>query len=397
MGKKVKGGATHRAKKRAKVAQLDLIEGTAHHVETGHITSKTNKDLFVLDTTAALIPKDQEPKKKSTTLSKPRVVDEKVQALLYKHDAATLQKMANPKKRKADAPAFDLWEQKEEDEAPIVKRMAGVAPPHIHQKANSRAAAPAKKQPQVAIDVAQSGQSYHPDPQEHQNVIGEALALELRRQEAEEYKNTPISTGMSDETRALLMGDDDEEEESSDDEDEDTPTVLHKQKEKLTRAQRNRQKRIRAEQKELHERKTAKKRMNAISQAKKLSKELAKQQEQNQQRKAQLALLKKEQARTPGKGVLQHVSEKNPIHAPTLPVALSDDLSGTLRTMKPKGSLLTDRMESFRDRNMATKKLVGDRKRIVQGNKRRKVKVKVSKKQDIHVRDERGKDYLLMG
>jgi nucleolar protein 53 len=95
--------------------------------------------------------------------------------------------------------------------------------------------------------------------------------------------------------------------------------------------------------------------------------------------------------------VFQHVSEKNPLHAPTLPVALSDDLSGALRTMKPKGSLLTDRMESFRDRNMTTKKLVGDRKRIVQGNKRRKLKVKESKRQDIHVKDERGKDYLLMG
>jgi nucleolar protein 53 len=398
MGKKAKGGAAQRAKKRANERQLDLIEGAAHHVETGHVTSKRNKDLFVLDTTAALVPKDQELKKdKGTTLSKPRIVDEKVQALLQKHDAATLQKMAsnNKKKRKAtDAPAFDLWEQKEEEEATTVKRMAGVAPPHIHRK-NSRAAAPAKKHPQVAIDVAQSGQSYHPDPHEHQNVIGEALALELRRQEAEEYKNTPITTGMSAETRALLMGDDHDDDESSDE--EEAPTVLHKQKEKLTRAQRNRQKRIRAEQKELKERKIAKKRMNAISQAKKLSKELAKQQEQNQNRKEQLALLKKEQARTPGKGVFQHVSEKNPLHAPTLPVALSDDLSGALRTMKPKGSLLTDRMESFRDRNMTTKKLVGDRKRIVQGNKRRKLKVKESKRQDIHVKDERDKDYLLMG
>jgi hypothetical protein len=99
--------------------------------------------------------------------------------------------------------------------------MAGVAPPHIHRK-NSRAAAPAKKHPQVAIDVAQSGQSYHPDPHEHQNVIGEALALELRRQEAEEYKNTPITTGMSAETRALLMGDDHDDDESSDE--EEAPT-----------------------------------------------------------------------------------------------------------------------------------------------------------------------------
>lgn len=399
MGKKVKGGAVHRAKKRAKAAQLDLVDSEAHHVETGHVTSKTNESLFVLDTTAALVPKEDEPRKKKLLLNnKPRIVDEKVQALLEKHDAATLQKMAttNKKKRKA-TPAFDLWDQEEQQETTSkqIKRMAGVAPPHLQRKTTTARAPATHTKKQVAVDVAQSGQSYHPDLQQHQNVIGEALALELRRQEAEEYKNSPISTGMSEETKALLMGDDDSDE-SSDDEEEDAP-VLHKQKEKLTRAQRNRQKRIRAQEKELQERKRAKKRMNAITQAKKVSKELAKQEVQNKQRKEQLASLKKEQARTPGKSVLQHVSEKNPLHAPTLPVALSDEMSGSLRTMKPKGSLLTDRMESFRDRNMATAKHVGDRKRIVQGNKRRsKLKVK-AKGHDIHVKDERGQDYLLMG
>lgn len=390
-----------RAKKRAKAVQLDLVDAAAHHVETGHVTLKTNENLFVLDTTAALVPKDQEPKKTSKFCSnsnKPRLVDEKVQALLQKHDAATLQKMATNKKRKATTPAFDLWEQEEEEQqeemtTTTLKRMAGVAPPVHSQRKTGRAAVP--KRQSVAVEVAQAGQSYHPDPQQHQNVIGEALALELRRQEAEEYKNTPISTGMSSETKAILMGDESDESSS---EDEDAPTIMiHKQKEKLTRAQRNRQKRIRAEQKELHERKIAKKRMNAITQAKTLSKELAKQESQNKQRKEQLAALKKEQARTPGTSVLQHVSEKNPLHAPTLPVALTEEISGALRTMKPKGSLLTDRMESFRDRSMATAKHVGDRKRIVQGNKRRKLKVK-AKGHDIHIKDaETGKDYLLMG
>jgi len=396
MGKKIRGAAL-RAKKRGKAAQLDLEDSTAHHVATSHVTSKTNDQLFMLDTTAALVPKEQEPKvKKDTVVKKPRIVDEKVQALLQKHDAATLQKMATKKnnKRKA-APAFDLWEQEEEETTTIAtKRMAGVAPPHLHTKAAR--VSTKKQQKAVAVEVAQSGQSYHPDPQQHQNVIGEALALELRRQEAEEYRDAPISTGMSEETKALLMGDDDESS-SSDEDDEDTPsTVLYKQKEKLTRAQRNRQKRIRAQEKELHERKVAKKRLNAIAEAKKVSKELAKQETLNKERKAQVASLKKEQARTPGTSVLQQVSESNPLHAPTLPVALSDEISGALRTMKPKGSLLTDRMESLKDRNMTAAKHVGDRKRIVQGNKRRKLKVK-AKGHDIHVKDERGKDYLLMG
>lgn len=385
-----------RAKKRAREAQLEIVDNTAHEVATSHVTGKPNQELFTLDTTAALVPKELAPASKRQT-RKSRVAEDKVQALLEKHDPATLQKMATRKptnnKRKA---AFDLWEQQEEvPAADKVTRMKGIAPPHLHTKA---ARAPRKqRQTAVAVDVAQSGQSYHPDRQQHQNVIGEALALELRRKEAQDYKDAPISMGMSEETRALLMGDHDDESSTSEEEEEvETTVVLHKQKQKLTRAQRNRQKRIRAQEKEMQERKLAKKRLNAIGQAKTLSKELAKQEALQKERKAQLASLKKEQTRTLGKGFLQHVSLKNPLNAPTLPVALTDEISGTLRTMKPKGSLLTDRMESFKDRNMAPMKHVGDRKRIVQGNKRRKLKVK-AKGHDIHIKDEQGKDYLLMG
>lgn len=400
MGKKVRGAAL-RAKKRAKTAQLELVDETAHHVATGHVTSKTDDQLFMLDTTAAPVPKEQQvvKSKKDQVIKRPRVVDEKVQALLSKHDAATLQKIATtkPKKRKA-TPAFDLWqdEDNEDSTSSQVKRAAGIAPPHLKTKA-ARAAAPTKST--VAVDVAQSGQSYLPDPHQHQNVIGEALALELRRKEEEEYRQAPLAAGMRDETRALLMGDDDDESSSDEDEDEDTvPVVLHKQKQKLTRAQRNRQKRIRAGEKQAQQRKLEKKRLNAISQAKVVSNQLKKQEAQQKERKAQLQSLKQQQARTPGTSVVQHVSEKNPLHAPTLPVALTDEISGALRTMKPKGSLLTDRMESFRDRNMATAKNVGDRKRIVQGNKRRKLKIKAKGHADIHVKDkETGKDYLLMG
>ena len=65
-----------------------------------------------------------------------------------------------------------------------------------------------------------------------------------------------------------------------------------------------------------------------------------------------------------------------PIDAPTYPVALTSELkSGSLRTIKPKGSLVTDRMASFQDRDMAAKKQT-KRKRRAQG-KRRKLKLKV--------------------
>jgi nucleolar protein 53 len=200
-----------------------------------------------------------------------------------------------------------------------------------------------------------------------------------------EQRDAPLAAGLSEETKAILMGDDDSS--SSEDEAGDAAPTLFKQKKKLTRAQRNRQKRIRAQQVQEIQNKQAKKRMNAITDAKKLSKELRKSETERQEQKARLQLLKGDR-RVLGKSVLQQASQTHPITAPTLPVALSDEISGNLRTMKPKGSLVTDRMESFRDRNMAESKRT--KKTIVQGNKRRKLKIRGGAERE-------GQDYLLMG
>ena len=76
------------------------------------------------------------------------------------------------------------------------------------------------------------------------------------------------------------------------------------------------------------------------------------------------------------------LSQQDPLTAPTVPVALSSELhakgkngGGSLRTMIPKGDLVTDRMASLADRNLVSKRKTGDKKRIMQG-KRRKLNVK---------------------
>jgi nucleolar protein 53 len=378
-------GKNIRAKKRADAAQLEIVNATAHHVETSHVTEKTDEQLFLLDTTAAAVPKELQPKPKEKL--KFQVTAQKVQSLLKKHDPATLRAMANPPRKRKSTPAFDLWgeEEREEPKPTPMKLIGGVAPPRIYTKAQ-RASKPRGAPTSIAVDVAQSGQSYHPDPHHHQNVIGEALALELRRQEATEQRDAPIAAGLSEETKAILMGDDDGSSSEEDEAGDDAP-ILVKQKKKLTRAQRNRQKRIRAQQVQEIQTKQAKKRMNAIGEAKKLSRELRKSEGERQERKARLQLLKSER-RVLGKSVLQQASRTHPITAPTLPVALTDEIKGNLRTMKPKGSLVTDRMESFRDRNMAESKRT--KKTVVQGNKRRKLKIRGGAERE-------GQDYLLMG
>ena len=151
---------------------------------------------------------------------------------------------------------------------------------------------------------------------------------------------------------------------------------MEKKKEKLTRAQRNRQKRIREELKQIAEQKREKKFQKSVGEAKTISKQLRKLEAKQRERNEKLRKLKEDSERTKGKDVYQQMANEIPIDAPTYPVALTSELkSGSLRTIKPKGSLVTDRMASFQDRDMAAKKQT-KRKRRAQG-KRRKLKLKV--------------------
>lgn len=235
----------------------------------------------------------------------------------------------------------------------------------------------------VQVELAQPGQSYRPDEEQHQDVIGEALGIELRRKEAEEYKNAPIGGGrMNQRTLSLLIhssdeessDDDDDDAEDNDDENIKSAATSIKRKEKLTKAQRNKQKRVKAMQLELEERKKAKQFLHSFQDAKKISKEIKKEEAERLARKEEINALKEEKLSKPlGVNVIDQISKLDPINAPSLPVALTEELKdGSLRTIKPKGSLLTDRVESMISRKMANRKTL-EKKRIVNG-KRRKMK-----------------------
>lgn len=417
MGRKIQGAAL-RAKKRAQEASHELLEATATEVETGHVVRKTDDQLFVLDTTAETVPGgvqkevNQKKRKKGLTAAEQKQVDE----LLQKHDVDALKKMAEEtkhqigrakrQKRLASRPSEDLWGgpsetlQKESKLTPVVSpgigdSLAGTAPAHVSVK--QRAAKKLNKKV-LALQVAHGGQSYHPDKAQHQDMVGEALALELRRNEVTTYNATPLSSGMSETTKALLLGSDDENDEDSDDEDRnavsDGAIEIRKRKGKLTKAERNRLKRHRAAEKEIDERKKAKQLVNSLTEIKRVKKEFNRKEVEDRERKALVQKLKEESERTLGKQVLQNLSQRDPVGVPALPVALTTELRSSLRSIKPKGTLLEDRLESFRDRKMATHKHVGDRKKVVQGRKR-KVKVKGAVEHRLQTSD--GADILFMG
>ena len=454
MGRRLQGAAL-RSKKRSQKTDDEWREQSAQSTETSWIKQQTNDELFVLDTTATTAtttattkttaavasrkrnnhhPKDTTNGKRSS-----RQEQHQIQKLIDTHDVETLQAMVIASKPttgtktriqqgrcKKDSipPTYDLWQDMKDDTAKndldrtggnnqdgeqrtkttpnewkkilpspgIGGALAGTRPDAPQIKSHLSTGKP-NSDTIVPIDVAKGGQSYNPDPTLHAKVIQDAVEVERRRQQAEREAKAPVSTGMSAETRALLLGSDDDEDDDDDDsssaseddsdhEKDDDKNKFEKKPEKLTRAQRNKQKRIRAEQREIEQRKKQKKIMNAIGEAKTVAKELRKREQESEEKWKKLQQIKEAQQRIKGKDVFLQLAKENPLEAPTFPVALPSELrqnnttKSSLRTIKPKGSLLTDRMASFMDRGMAAKKQVKRRKRVEGKHRRTKLKVR---------------------
>jgi nucleolar protein 53 len=405
MGRRLRGAAL-RSKKRSTEAAQEIVQSTAVQAEHDAVRKQADDDLFVIDTTATAptskrqqLKKEQGEKRRSAQLASAKE-QAQVQKLVDTHSANELKKLAERSSRTARhakvkgtiKPTFDLWGEQEDEEGRRGKKnlndrveqnafvkLAGIVPAS-HVPIGTTKALPAPKLNTVSLDLAISGQSYNPDKKDHQIAIEEAIMVETKRELADKEHHAPISQGLSKETRALILGDSDTE--SDDDSDcaeedrADASTTIPKRPEKLTRAQRNKQKRVRAELTETRERKRQKKLQTAAGQAKTISKQLKKEEDAQKGRKVHLEKLKADQERVKGKNVYQHLAKENPRFAPTYPVALPEELrpDSSLRTLKPKGSLVTDRMVSMMDRDMTAKKQLKKKMRV-EGNKR-KLKVR---------------------
>jgi nucleolar protein 53 len=291
----------------------------------------------------------------------------------------------------------------------IGSTLAGTAPAHVVITAASVATSKRLRnghlkakhakadQAVVAVDVAAAGQSYHPDPVQHQAVLQTAAQLEVARNRAIQDAKTPISQGLSAETKALLLGDDDES--SEDDEQRDGPIQnagdIPKRANKLTKAQRNKQKRLRVERAIQRKAKLTKKLLNQVSEVPRYKKELKQEQKAAAQTKQEKLALQMALLEQPiGKDLELQAARQDPVHAPTLPVALPTELRSSLRSLVPKGSLVTDRVLSLTARRqMPRHPLTAEavRKRTA-SQKKRKLSVKGK-----HNRDALGDNFEILG
>jgi len=193
------------------------------------------------------------------------------------------------------------------------------------------------------------GQSYNPSHRDHQDLLAEAVALEIIK--ADSFCNKPVDHSTVLQSQSVL-----EVEENSlqgdDDDSHNTPEPLSQKKPKqVTRAKKNRRKRATLALREKTQADLNKKILDAIDQLPRILKDLSAEEKLRSGRQAEMAAKK----RKLDEGLsYEQVAE----------VPLSDELKGNLRQLRPKGSLLSGSLEQLRSVGRATKrKLPGQAKR----------------------------------
>lgn len=367
------------------------IAESEHILSSSAIESKQDEDLFMID----VIGDEQVYKKKRRELNT-GVISSSGNDLKHKLKIASkqeekkIQKLAKKKNKKGgsapvvrkneDKQPFDLWDDKPISTKKMImkqsKTQCGIAPVSIQLNVPQPKVVTAIrkkndgkdkyteqniKKKQTAIDVAHPGQSYKPDEEHHKEAISKAVQIEIKREEIIKYKNTPISNGLSKETLdVLITNSDDDDSDDDDDVKEDTGMstnnnniILQKKKEKLTRAQRNAQKRHK-ERVFFHKKnKKSQKYLRQFNIVNKIAKGIDTHEESTKKRREELDQNKKEKDKIKlGTDVWRKV---DPLRVASFPVGLSDEVkkgSASLRSIIPKGSLLLDRAYSMSDRNM---------------------------------------------
>ncbi|XP_030074951.1 ribosome biogenesis protein NOP53 [Microcaecilia unicolor] len=264
-----------------------------------------------------------------------------------------------------DRDFYDIWG----DANPLDSALAGKDSWFLEQTKKRAVERPSrlnlKPSPLPAVEVIASGGSYNPSFQSHQALLLQAHEAELKRLKQEERLERQLSFPTVDKAptkesafQELCQGLLEESEEEED--------VIEQQEkngveaegtavpqaaaaaagEKKTERQRKREKEARALTLKLQAEKAVKQKQQELFQLRSIKTEVKHREEELSQRKVKRAEKRKAQAaRTRRLGKLKY-------EAPDTEVQLSEELTGSLRTLKPEGSILKDRFKSFQKRNL---------------------------------------------
>jgi len=414
---------SQRIAKRTRLLANEFISQGAEKAVESSFKDAPDSSLFVLDTNSAPISKSQRRKEavlrkkelkfgKSIRLDKLSKSEElAVSSIISKHQSkpGELNKIANEGKKRVfpprktsrvggagtrvleDGKKFDLWA---DIESTASKSKSLKKTEKSGEKRSRTVEFHGKQRPTIAVEVAHPGQSYNPDTEFHQEALGEALAIEIRRTEAEVELRTPAGGGqMSAETKAVLTRNNDDDSSSDEDISEDDVLLdrnkMKKRVTKLTRSQRNKQRRLHLEEAAAAKRKKEKRLLAELTDSVAIGKQLKREERKLIAIKETKKKLMEIRDQEPlGANIYERLANKDIHRTPTFPIALSIEISGTpgdesgptstahsLRLLQTKGSLLKERLESLADRKFASKRTILTKK-VIQGKRRKKIKSK---------------------
>ncbi|XP_038817379.1 ribosome biogenesis protein NOP53-like [Salvelinus namaycush] len=274
------------------------------------------------------------------------VLPRRQKRLLNRRPAITTSKSKTAANNFPDRPYYDLWGGDAKETAD---------PYYLEQTGKKRVKRPEKlnSKPSVlpAVEVIAPGGSYNPDFFSHQALLLEAHEVEVKREKAELRIERQLAVNQEDTATEETVFQEQveglvEEEEDEDEEEEDVSIRGGLQQEKKTEKERRRERanKIKSQQKQAARAFTDKKQQ--LFQLRSIQATLKRREQQTRERVAQRKANQEAEKSMPRRlGRLK-------FQAQDLEVQLSDEIPGSLRTLKPEGSVLKDRFKSMQKRNM---------------------------------------------
>lgn len=317
--------SSKRREKRIAETSAEYEEQKSRVSAAAVVASRPDEALFVVDRTGSKSARRRIHKEEvAKTTNQP--VSKTERALIKKATQQLLAGHEKPNKAREQPSALaDLWaDEAESTGAQSVTRI----------KRSSVVASAAKK-------VAGPGFSYNPSTVAHQNVLAEALALEIKKREKDMRNNKAITVGLSELTKSVLLDSDYDSDEEDEDEEgeggEGGSMRKPKLKEKKTRAQRNKERR----RKDLDSAKALQQTEQGVLKAIGSLPHILRSIEAEEARARANKALREVQAQSSKDDSALSYDEAG--HVP-----LSDELSGSLRRVIPKGSALNSAVSKVR-------------------------------------------------
>ncbi|XP_058274849.1 ribosome biogenesis protein NOP53 isoform X2 [Hemibagrus wyckioides] len=207
-----------------------------------------------------------------------------------------------------------------------------------------------------AVEVIAPGGSYNPDFLSHQTLLLEAHEAEVKKVKAEEKLERKLALNRMDiateestfreQVEGLIEEDEGDEKKETQEDSKDAAIGPTAQPEKKTERQRKREKAERIKElRKAAERKKLQSRQQ-LFQLRSIGADVKQRELRTKMRQT------KRKAKQEAERALPRRLGKLRFQDPDLEVQLSDELAGSLRTLKPEGSVLKDRFKSLQKRNL---------------------------------------------